>query len=46
MADALLLASTRVVPAKLQETDYKFRFSSLHDALSYSLGVDRLESVE
>jgi uncharacterized protein (TIGR01777 family) len=46
MADALLLASTRVVPTKLQETNYKFRFSSLHEALSYSLGKDRLESAQ
>lgn len=46
MADALLLSSTRVVPAALLQTDYEFRFEHADDALRYSLGKDRLESIE
>ncbi|MFT5527483.1 MAG: hypothetical protein ACI9HK_005465 [Pirellulaceae bacterium] len=38
MADALLLASTRVKPAKLSETGYEFRHSNLEDALRHVLG--------
>ena len=34
MADALLLASQRVVPKKLQQIGYAFRFSALSSALS------------
>jgi uncharacterized protein (TIGR01777 family) len=33
MADALLLASTRVVPARLSETGFTFRFPALEGAL-------------
>ena len=44
MADALLLASTRVIPEKLLSTDYEFRFSSLPEVLRYSLGLERLPS--
>jgi uncharacterized protein (TIGR01777 family) len=46
MADALLLASTRVAPDVLQRTGYEFRFSSVEAALRYCLGKDRLESTE
>jgi uncharacterized protein (TIGR01777 family) len=38
MADELLLASTRVVPRRLQETGYAFRFSDLELALRHVLG--------
>ncbi|TWU41916.1 TIGR01777 family oxidoreductase [Novipirellula artificiosorum] len=44
MADALLLASTRVVPVKLQQSGYRFRFNDLAETLRYSLGKDRLKS--
>tara|TARA_R110002073_G_scaffold60209_27_gene151352 strand:- start:23143 stop:24561 length:1419 start_codon:yes stop_codon:yes gene_type:complete len=44
MADALLLASTRVVPRALQQSGYTFRFSELESALRYSIGLDRLQS--
>jgi uncharacterized protein (TIGR01777 family) len=38
MADALLLASARVVPRRLEETGYRFRFPELHAALRHLLG--------
>jgi uncharacterized protein (TIGR01777 family) len=38
MADALLLASTRVVPRRLEETGYRFRFPELPAALRHLLG--------
>ena len=38
MADALLLASTRVMPKRLQETDYRFRHPDLEGALRHLLG--------
>jgi len=38
MADALLLASARVVPAKLQASGYAFRFPDLEAALRHLLG--------
>lgn len=38
MADALLLASARVVPQRLQATAYKFRFGELEAALRHVLG--------
>lgn len=44
MADALLLASTRVEPQKLNEAGYRFRFNQLDDFLRYCLGRTRLES--
>ncbi len=37
MADALLLSSTRVEPAKLKDADYPFRFARLEDALRHVL---------
>lgn len=46
MADALLLASTRVEPTKLEKAGYRFRFKELNDVLRYSLGRERLESAE
>lgn len=41
MADALLLASARVVPTRLQETDYTFRHPDLEGALRHLLGRTR-----
>jgi uncharacterized protein len=38
MADALLLASERVVPERLVELDYRFRFAELEPALRSILG--------
>lgn len=38
MADALLLASTRVVPLKLRESGYRFRHATLAEALKALLG--------
>ncbi|MEZ6091640.1 MAG: TIGR01777 family oxidoreductase [Pirellulaceae bacterium] len=38
MADALLLASTRVEPAKLRASGYRYRFETLTDCLSHLLG--------
>lgn len=46
MADALLLASARVTPERLQRTGYEFRFAELDSALRYCLGRDRLESTQ
>ncbi len=41
MADALLLASARVVPKRLQETGYAFRYPELEGALRHLLGRPR-----
>lgn len=38
MADALLLSSTRVQPARLQQAGYRFRFTELEEYLRYCLG--------
>jgi hypothetical protein len=38
MADALLLASQRVVPARLQASGYRFRHAELEGALRHLLG--------
>ena len=38
MADELLLASTRVDPQKLLDSDYEFRHTSLEQTLRYLLG--------
>jgi uncharacterized protein len=38
MADALLLASQRMEPAKLKETGYDFRYPELEGALRHLLG--------
>ena len=38
MADALLLASARVIPRRLEETGYRFRFPELSAALRHLLG--------
>jgi NAD dependent epimerase/dehydratase family enzyme len=38
MADALLLASARVIPKRLLETDYAFRSSELEPTLRRLLG--------
>lgn len=38
MADALLLSSTRVVPARLKQAGFSFRHASLEDALREILG--------
>jgi uncharacterized protein (TIGR01777 family) len=37
MADALLLASTRAIPARLQQAGYSFRFGRLQSALEHLL---------
>lgn len=44
MADALLLASTRVIPDQLLSSGYEFRFASLADSLRYLLGKELLKS--
>ena len=44
MADALLLASTRVRPAKLIDAGYRYRFTDLEAYLKYALGKNRLPS--
>lgn len=41
MADALLLASSKVLPQQLCSSGYRFRFAELEDALAYMLGKDR-----
>lgn len=38
MADALLLASARVAPGRLEASGYRFRHASLDDALRHMLG--------
>lgn len=38
MADALLLASARVIPARLQAAGYRYRFPDLEGALRHLLG--------
>jgi uncharacterized protein (TIGR01777 family) len=38
MADAVLLASARVIPARLVETGYQFRYPELEGALRHLLG--------
>jgi NAD dependent epimerase/dehydratase family enzyme len=38
MADATLLASSRVVPSVLEETGYRFRYPMLEGALRHLLG--------
>jgi NAD dependent epimerase/dehydratase family enzyme len=38
LADALLLASTRVAPGQLLATNYAFRFPQLEAALRHVLG--------
>jgi uncharacterized protein (TIGR01777 family) len=40
MADALLLASTRVVPARLQASGYTFQYPELEGALRHLLGTE------
>ena len=37
MADALLLSSERVIPRRLEETGYQFRFPELREALRHLL---------
>jgi uncharacterized protein (TIGR01777 family) len=44
MADALLLASSRVEPRRLLDSGYRFRFTDLEAFFNYSLGRDRLAS--
>jgi uncharacterized protein len=38
MADAMLLSSARVMPRRLQETDYHFRYADLEASLRHQLG--------
>ncbi len=44
MADALLLSSTRVLPDRLMQSGYEFRFQSLREVLSYLLGKNHVAS--
>jgi hypothetical protein len=44
MADALLLASTRVVPARLVTSRYTFRHPALEEALQHLLGTPQAAS--
>lgn len=44
MADALLLASSRVEPRRLLDSGYRFRFTDLESFFKYSLGRERLAS--
>jgi uncharacterized protein (TIGR01777 family) len=44
MADALLLASTRVLPRRLMESGFVFRDANLHGALADMLGRGPLEA--
>ena len=44
MADALLLASTRVEPGVLTRAGYRYRFTDLTETLRYLLGCERLDS--
>ncbi|QDT59067.1 Epimerase family protein [Stieleria bergensis] len=46
MADYLLLASCRVRPTVLLNTNYEFRFAELDQALMYCLGYNRLSAQE
>ena len=39
MADGLLLASARVMPRRLEETGYTFRYPDLEPALRHVLGM-------
>ena len=41
MADALILASRMILPAKLLASGYKFHFPQLEDAISHELEVSR-----
>jgi len=38
MADVALLSSIRVLPARLQESGYRFRYPDLEGAFRYLLG--------
>lgn len=44
MADALLLASTRVLPARLVASEYTFHHPALEEALQYLLGIPQATS--
>ncbi|WDQ19505.1 TIGR01777 family oxidoreductase [Rhodopirellula sp. P2] len=44
MAEVLLLASSRVIPERLQQTGYAFRFPELKDCLRTLLGKERKPS--
>ena len=44
MADALLLASTRVVPGRLVASGYKFHYPALAEALQHLLGTPQATS--
>jgi NAD dependent epimerase/dehydratase family enzyme len=46
MADALLLASTRVEPGVLTKAGYRYRFTDLTQTLRYLLGCERLDSIQ
>ena len=44
MADALLLASTRVAPARLVASGYAFHYPTLEEALQHLLGAPQATS--
>ena len=44
IADEALLASARVVPAKLAQAQYPFRYSNLEDALYQALALEKAEA--
>ncbi len=46
MADALLLASARALPTRLTAAGYRFRFNDLEEFLRYTLGRQKLKSIE
>jgi uncharacterized protein (TIGR01777 family) len=45
LANAVLLTSTRVVPTRLLQTGYQFRFSDLESALRYTLGKTTIKTI-
>jgi NAD dependent epimerase/dehydratase family enzyme len=45
LANAVLLTSTRVVPTRLLQTGYQFRFSDLESALTHTLGKTTIKTI-
>jgi uncharacterized protein len=45
LANAVLLTSIRVVPTRLLQTGYQFRFSDLESALRYTLGKTTIKTI-
>lgn len=46
LADALLLAGTRVAPKRLAQTGYRFRYPRIQDAMAHCLGRTRNDEAE